>query len=141
MTNHHIKNPIFLYELNQLNDDNAWDELAQHLKVPHIPHNIHEGDNKNRKKKSEQRIDICDVEFDAFRSNIMPHAYNMSKWLCDYLVPVAMDETRDDVIIPDPENFCEIVKGYADDPCNRLVRADDGRYILGNTTVNIRVDP
>ena len=60
----------------------------------------------------------------------------MSKWLCDYLVPVAMDETRDDVTISDPEYFCERVKSYAHDPCNRLVRVDDGRYILGNIVSN-----
>lgn len=140
LTNRHTKNPIFLYELSQLNEDDTWDDLAQLLKVPYIPHDFQFGNNKKRKNISEARINICDDTFDSFRSKIMPHAYNMSKWLCDYLVPVAMDETRDDVIISNPEHFCEIVKGYADDPCNRLVRADNGEYILGNTTVNSRVD-
>ena len=135
LTNFHIKNPIFLYEMSQLNEDETWAKLAKELKVPYIPHDIHKG-HHSRRFKSDERIDICDAKFDDFRSKIMPHAYNMSKWLCDYLVPVAMNETRNDVIIPDPENFCKNVKSYEDDPCNRLVRADDGRYILGKIASN-----
>ena len=138
LTNRHIRNPIFLYEQHQLNQNNTWVELARTLKVPYINHDIHANDNTKRKKISRKRINICDAQYDDFRSRIMPHAYNMSKWLCDYLVPVAMDENRDDVIIPDAENFCTSVKSYKDDPCNRLVRVDDGRYILGeNIASNI----
>lgn len=136
LTNHKVKNPIFLYELSQLNENKTWDDLAALLKVPFIPHALHFGDNKKRKRISKDRINICDDKYDDFRSQIMPHSYNMSMWLRDYLVPVAMDETRDDVIISNPENFLEIVKGYVDDPCNRLVRTDDGSYKLDEKFVN-----
>lgn len=129
LTNHHIKNPIFLYDTSQLNHDYMWDELAKTLKVPEIPHDIHEGSNEAR-SPSEDRINICDAEYDDFRSWIMPHAYNMSIWICEYLVPVAKNETRDDVIIANPDRFCEIVRKYGEDPCNRLVRMSNGTYIL-----------
>ena len=131
LTNHNITNPIFLYEMREMNEDYMWDKLAKVLKVPHIPHDIHEGNNEKR-KPSNVRINICDEEYDEFRAKIMPHAYNMSIWLCEYLVPVAKDRSRHDLIIADPDRFCDLVKTYAYDPCNRLVRYNNGTYGLGH---------
>ena len=36
LKNHRIKNPIFLYEINQLNEDKTWADLTKLLKVPNI---------------------------------------------------------------------------------------------------------
>ena len=130
LTDHHVENPIFVYELSQLNEDYLWDELASLLDVPSIPHDKHEGSHKDR-QPAENRIDICDAYYDNFRAMIMPNAYNMSKWLCEYLVPVAKDESRHDVVIANPDAFCELVKDYANDPCKRLVRLQNGTYTLG----------
>jgi hypothetical protein len=127
LTNHYIKNPIFLYELSEMKEDYMWDALAQTLNVPNIPHDIHEG-NKDARVPHRKRINICDHQYDGFRAMIMPHAYNMSIWLCDYLVPVAKNESRTDVVIADPDRFCEIVKDYANDPCHKLTRMDNGTY-------------
>lgn len=139
LTNHNIKNPIFLYDTSELNHDYMWDKLAETLKVPGIPHAIHEG-SKGAREPSERRIDICDAFYDTFRANIMPHAYNISIWICEYLVPVAKDKDRNDVIIADPDRFCDIMKKYGEDPCNRLVRMNNGTYILDqtlNSTTNV----
>ncbi len=128
LTDHNITNPVFLYELNQLNEDYLWEDLARMLDVEKLQHDIHEGSHKDR-QPGKQRIDICDAYYDNFRSMIMPNAYNMSKWLCDFFVPVAKDKNRKDVVIPDPDKFCSLVKDYAEDPCKRLVRLDNGTYV------------
>ena len=128
LTNHHIKNPIFLYELGEISEDYMWEKLARLLKVPTIPHDIHEGNNKKR-RKSPKRINICDAYYDDFRSLIMPHAYNMSAWLCDYLVPAAKNSSQN-IYMANPDRFCELVKSYVDDPCDRLIRLDNGTYTL-----------
>jgi hypothetical protein len=130
LSNHHIQNPIFLYEMSELNEDYMWNELATTLKVPEIPHDMHLNDKKDR-RPGKNRINICDAEYDAFRAMIMPHAYNMSIWFCDYLVPIAKNESRNDVIIANPDRFCEIVKDYAYDPCHRLIRMSNGTYTVG----------
>jgi hypothetical protein len=129
LTNRNMTNPLFVYEISQLKHDYLWDELALLLKVPNIPHDIYKG-NKDDRKPSPNRIDICDRQYDDFRAMIMPHAYNMSKWLCDYFVPRAKDESKSDVIIAKSDVFCETVKSYELDPCNRLVRMDNGVYLI-----------
>ncbi len=128
LTNRRIKNPIFLYELSEIGEDYMWDELATLLKVPNIPHDIYKGSHKNR-PPNRKRIKICDAEYDDFRAMIMPYAYNMSSWFCDYLVPVAKNESQN-LHIANPDRFCEIVKDYVNDPCNRLSRLDNGTYTL-----------
>ncbi len=87
--NHQIKNPIFLYELSEIGQDYMWDALSKLLHVPyiHIRHDIHEGNSENR-KKLKYGLNFCDAEYDDFRAAIMPHAYNMSTWFCDYLVQI-----------------------------------------------------
>ena len=137
LINHNIRNHIFIYELNQMSDDDMWDVLANILKVPYIPHDIHMGDNTERMKKKHksQRVDFCDAKYDDFRSVFLLHGYNMSQWFCNYIVPVAKDESRNDLTIANPDHFCELVKTYGEDPCHRLVRMDNGTYVLGHQLV------
>ncbi len=134
-----VTNRIFLYELSQINEDVMWNDLSNQLDVPYIPHDIHMGD-RSTKKDSGSRINICDAIYDDFRAAWMPHAYNMSKWFCNYLVPVAKDESRDDVIIANPNKFRDIVREYQKDPCNRLIRMDDGTYVLNSNLTTVADD-
>ena len=126
LTNHHIKNPIFLYELSEIKEDYMWSKLASLLRVQSIPHDIHEGSHENR-EASKDRINICDPEYDNFRALIMPNAYNMSIWFCNYLVPAAKNESQN-MYMANPDRFCDIVKDYRKDPC--ILRLGNGTYIL-----------
>jgi hypothetical protein len=55
----------------------------------------------------------------------------MAVWLQDYFVPVARDPTRNDVMIPNVDQFVEIVESYKRDPCERLIRhPENNAYIL-----------
>ena len=131
LINHQIKNPIFIYELSEIGLDDMWDSLAKLLQVPYIRHDKHQGNNAARhiKKKNATRVNFCDAEYDDFRAHLMPHAYNMSSWFCNYLVPAAKDENKN-VYMTDPDRFCELVRSYVEDPCDRLRRLDNGTYIL-----------
>merc|ERR1712032_486865 len=64
----------------------------------------------------------------------MEHSYNMSVWLENYLLPVAIDPTRTDVRVPNPDEFRKIVRSYREDPCDRFVRNPiTGEYVLKPT--------
>ena len=139
LVNHHIKNPIFIYELSEIGQDYMWDALAKLLQIPYIRHDIHRGNNAERKiSRHHLRKNFCDAEYDDFRAYIMPHSYNMSSWFCDYLVPAAKDENQN-VYMADPDRFCEKVRSYAEDPCNRLRRLDNGTFVL-REDVNVTGD-
>ena len=138
LTNLHVKNPIFIYELSEIGQDDMWDALAKLLKVPYIRHDKIIGKNEDRKRENSKRLNFCDEEYDEFRAHIMPHAYNMSSWFCDYLVPAAKDENQN-VYMTDPDRFCEKVRSYAEDPCNRLHRLENGTFVL-REDMNVTVD-
>ena len=133
LVNHQIKNPIFIYELSEIKSDDMWDTLAKLLQVPYIRHDKHQGNNTARhiekKKWAGTRLNFCDAEYDDFRAYLMPHAYNMSSWFCNYLVPAAKDENIN-VYMTDPDRFCDLVRSYVEDPCDRLHRLDNGTYVL-----------
>jgi hypothetical protein len=58
---------------------------------------------------------------------------------------VAVNDTRPDVTITNPDQFRSIIETYKHDPCNRLIRREsDGEYILdpsiGNGIMTINSD-
>lgn len=133
--NQEIRNSVFLYETSDMKEDDVWEELGRYLDYPGgaIPHDRRQsarGNLKNAEEHDLNTIDICDAEYDKLRKQMMPYAYEMSKWICDYFVPLAEDETRDDVWVANPDRFCSIVRDYANDPCDRLVRMENGEYEL-----------
>lgn len=122
-----ISNPIFLYDQTQMKEESYWEELADFLRVSYIPHTRYHGS----KGKEQSHKSLCDRQFDAFRSVMMPYSYEMSVWLQVYLVPIARNPARKDVIIPNIDQFVHLVESYKDDPCNRLIRnSANGAYIL-----------
>lgn len=123
-----IRNPIFLYEQTELNEEDLWESLARllHYPEPTIPHNKrHNSRGKVRNESfAVNTIDICDADYDRFRSIMMPYAYEMSKWVCDYFV------ASPDVHVANHKRFCSIVRNYANDPCGRLIRTEGGNYMI-----------
>mmetsp|Transcript_4769 Transcript_4769/g.4500 ORF Transcript_4769/g.4500 Transcript_4769/m.4500 type:complete len:117 (-) Transcript_4769:193-543(-) len=73
-------------------------------------------------------IDICDERYDKLRATIMPYAYELSTWLQEYLIPVAQNESRPDVKLAQPQLFIDLVEEYKKDPCDRLIRLNNGTY-------------
>lgn len=138
-----ITNPVFLYEQSQMNitameSDGAservgrtdyWDALAQFIGVSYIPNEHYHAAHGDAHQKT-----LCTDYYDEFRSKLMEHSYNISVWLEDYLLPVAVNPSRPDLVIPNPEDFRRIIQTYKEDPCQRLVRdATSGEYLLKPT--------
>eukprot|EP00535_Pseudo-nitzschia_heimii_P004605 CAMPEP_0197178452 /NCGR_PEP_ID=MMETSP1423-20130617/3728_1 /TAXON_ID=476441 /ORGANISM="Pseudo-nitzschia heimii, Strain UNC1101" /LENGTH=588 /DNA_ID=CAMNT_0042628199 /DNA_START=129 /DNA_END=1892 /DNA_ORIENTATION=- len=121
-----VRNPVFIYDQNQMKADSYWDELAGFLGLSYVPnHHYHASHGKKR------NLTLCNGEHDAFRAQLMEHSYNMSVWLEEYLLPLGEDPDRPDVRIVDTVGFRKIVRTYREDPCKRLVRDDrDGRFVL-----------
>jgi len=134
LQNHKIKNPIFVYEQKTLGEDYVWEEMANYLGVDSIPHDKRENSHgRNRGLE----INFCDDKYDDFRAMMMPISYNVSVWLQDYLVPAGKDESSKDVVIARPDTFSKLVEEYKVDPCGKLVRLDNGTYVLLNKNAMI----
>jgi hypothetical protein len=121
-----IRNKIFLYDQTELNQEDVWEMLARLLKYKHasIPHDQHHSSHGKKRDFATNTIDICDGTYDELRGIIMPYAYEMSHWFCDYFLK------SPDVIVANHTRFCSIVNDYANDPCGRLVRSENGIYVL-----------
>lgn len=134
LVNHNITNSIFVYELTELNKDYIWEEMATYLQFPgKIPHDLYKSSHGKRK---EFELNFCDEKYDDFRALLMPESYDLSTWLQQYFLPVARDPHRTDVIIPRPDRFQELVEAYKLDPCHRLIRLENGTFVLrANLTI------
>jgi hypothetical protein len=136
--NWNVPNHIFVYDQEQLTAGSYWDELATFLHVSHIPStHYHASKGKGQSQKS-----LCDPEYDSFRSIMMPYSYEMSVWLINYFVPIARDPHREDVTVPNIEQFEKIVDTYKEDPCKRLIRNDaNGAYMLDSKIGKSMIPP
>ena len=125
--NLHIRNPIFLYEYEMLNEEYMWSRLGRFLGVNKpLQHDQRRAGGKNRSLA----IDFCDDKFDDFRALLMPIAYNVSVWIQDYFIPIAKNKNQNDVIIPEPDTFWKLVDDYKHDPCGKLTMKDNGTFVL-----------
>ncbi len=127
-----IRNPIFLYDQTQLGEEYVWDEMANYLNIPNIPHDQYIGSHGINAKNETYKVDLnlCVEEYDDFRALMMIYSYELAVWLQEYFIPLARDAGRTDVVIPRPDLFYNLTEGYKVDPCGRLVRTDDGDYEL-----------
>jgi hypothetical protein len=144
--NANITNPIFLYDLKQMKNDDYWNDLASFLGVSHIPNEEYRGSHGLRDRDKQQQRDLCGNEHDYFRSLIMKYSYELSMWLQLYFIPQTTtaasnsnSNRNSDVTIAggggnsniNVTNFINIVESYKYDPCQRLIRRDsDGIYVL-----------
>mmetsp|Transcript_12228 Transcript_12228/g.17053 ORF Transcript_12228/g.17053 Transcript_12228/m.17053 type:complete len:415 (-) Transcript_12228:88-1332(-) len=130
-----LRNRIFLYEQTTLNDEEVWTTLADFLQYDGaIPHDqVERARGSPYKAIFAKKINICDAQFDELRKSFMPYAYQMSQWICHYLVPSDINVEHGHVVVANRDKFCSIVQTYQHDPCNRLVRLENGTYALLHT--------
>lgn len=121
-----VRNTIFLYDQTELSKDDLWESLARLLHYPNgtIPHDSYHSSHGKKRDFETHTINICDAKYDDFRIVMMPYAYEMSRWFCEYFV------VAPGVIVANVTRFCSIVRDYANDPCGRLVRLENGTYIV-----------
>jgi hypothetical protein len=125
LVNFNISNSIFLYEQTELRESYLWKGLSKFLGVSHIPNHKFEGSVGKGKNYT-----LCIPSYDDFRAALMPYSYELSKWMQKYFLPVAKDQNRPDVVVADVERLSAIVRTFADDPCDRLIRTVNGTYAL-----------
>ncbi|KAL3914186.1 MAG: hypothetical protein SGARI_000261, partial [Bacillariaceae sp.] len=126
-----IPNQIFLYDQTELKSDYLWTGLASYLRVSKIPEQQYKG----AKGKNLQHLSLCDPKYDAFRAKLMPYSYELSVWLQKYLLPLARDPSREDVVVANVDRIAEIFETYKTDPCGRLVvQIDETRMLDGRST-------
>ena len=134
-----IANHVFLFETNQMSTklfgdtmvDEFWSDVANFLDYPwEISHNIY---SKARKELNPKHLlNICEPKYDKLRSVMMPAAYDMSRWICDYFIQAP------DVTVSNQTQFCSIVQDYRNDPCDRLIRIEaNGTYVLNPNLTNL----
>jgi len=124
--NHRIRNSIFIYEQRMLGEEYLWEEMASYLGTNHLRHDKRV--NSHGKNRSLE-IDFCHDNYDAFRAKMMPISYEVAMWLQLYLLPVARNKSRVDVVVAKPDAFYELVEKYKSDPCGKLQRIDDGTFV------------
>mmetsp|Transcript_2175 Transcript_2175/g.4006 ORF Transcript_2175/g.4006 Transcript_2175/m.4006 type:complete len:499 (-) Transcript_2175:339-1835(-) len=123
--NHGIRNPVFIYEQSMLGKEYLWNDMANYLGVDHIRHDKRVNSHgKNRALE----IDFCHDKYDAFRAGMMPIAYEVALWLQIYLMPLARNQSRTDVVVANPDEFERLLEKYKEDPCGKLSRLDNGTF-------------
>jgi hypothetical protein len=133
-----IPNEIFIYDLTQLEEDSIWEDLAAFLRVSKIPEQRYQG----AKGQNLSQLSICDPQYDTFRAKIMPYSYELSIWLQKYLLPVARDPSRSDVVVANVDKVASYFETYKSDPCRRLVlQIDHSRGSNTRPHISFALDP
>jgi hypothetical protein len=123
-----VTNHVFLYEIGQLSDSNEtqrrafWNDLAGFLDFPHkiSADNVHISpgkkwsDPKQLERVNKKKIDICENQYDELRMPLMEYATQISHWVCRYFL-----KSDNGVFVSSPGHFCEILRGWRQDPCEK----------------------
>lgn len=112
-----MNNPVFLYEINQLHDENATRaehflrNLEQFIGLKQELEPIHVSSSSTGQPKKEKKIDICNVKYRFIRAELMKNAVEASKWIREYFLQ------SPDVVVSSPEYFDTLLKTWLVDPC------------------------
>lgn len=113
------KNPVFLYETNQLHDtdkkraDLYLKDLQEFLGLPHALEPIADSPAGTiAHERPEGVIDICDMKFRFIRAELMKSAVEASIWIREYFLE------SPDVTVSSPEHFKKLVEEWLIDPCH-----------------------
>jgi hypothetical protein len=110
---------IFLYALEQLNDDDGdrsaefRQDLQDFLQLP-TPIQPLGHENLNQfvgSKAHPETVNICDHHFDSIRYQLVENARNTAVWIRDQFM------TSQDVVVSNPEFFTKILEDWMKDPC------------------------
>jgi hypothetical protein len=118
-----IANPVFLYDVSQLHDDDgprraqfqADLENFMGLDTP-LPANYSEPRSSGSENEDKfAKLDICHGDFDAIRAELVAIGSRAATWITRYFVP------SDSVVVSAPAHFTEILQSWHSDPCDRAL--------------------
>jgi hypothetical protein len=108
-------NPVFLYEISQLYDEDETrklqyvDDLKNYLGLTQEMKELADDSQEKHHNPPPGTIDICD--HDKVRKILMKHATAASIWIREYFIASA------DVTVSSPDRFKELVAAWMTDPC------------------------
>ena len=109
-----MRNPIFLYEVNQLKDDNETraalfsSDLQQYLAL----HQDFQPISTKRGPKYDKAIEICESQHTKLRRELMQNARDSSMWIRLYFL------NSPDVSVSSPDHFHDLLMAWMIDPCD-----------------------
>jgi len=115
-----MKNPVFLYEINQLHDENRTradlyrSDLKTFLGLKEDLRPI--ALDKSTTSDKTKAINICDAKYRFVRAELMKNAVEASKWIRTYFLQ------SPDVSVSSPEHFVELLKDWLVDPCAERIK-------------------
>lgn len=110
-----MKNPVFLYEINQLHDTNLTRAEIYRTDLKHflgLKIDL-EPMATSASKSSSKTIDICDPKLRFVRAELMKNARQASTWIRTYFLK------SPDVIVSSPTYFNELLALWMTDPCSK----------------------
>jgi hypothetical protein len=120
-----MTNPVFLFDLEQLGDDNATRNEQLRLDVtafmglktplPALPHFIpgRKRSSAEQERRDAQKINICDPQYTPLRNDLMSYAQHTATWILDSFLPSPT------VTVSSPDYFVKIMEDWMLDPCDR----------------------
>lgn len=113
------KNPVFLYEVNQLHDSNSTradlylQDLQAFLGVEHPLEPIVDSTAGTiEHERPDGVINICDKKYTIIREDLMKSAIEASIWIRTYFLE------SPDVSVSSPDHFKKLVEEWMIDPCH-----------------------
>ena len=118
-----VPNPIFLYDLKQLNaeeNDGIFEQLShdlsRYLQLPSsstsLPPPIHATTENQSKRNNMSKLNICDSQHDDLRADLVLMGTKSAQWILEYFVH------SPDVTVSSPEFFTKQLEHWKYDPCD-----------------------
>jgi hypothetical protein len=140
-----VPNPVFLFEMNQLSDDNTTrkelfgEDVAKFLELDTpLPEMVHHKPGMSwahkpglQTLKDSMKIDICDDEHLPARKELMRISRGSSVWIREYfLSPAVLNDPNAGVYVSSPEYLQTLLEDWMVDPCGDDAAAKAGSHIL-----------
>lgn len=150
-----IPNPIFLFEINQLSDEDAGRKLQfqkdmevfLELASPLLPMEAKTPGRKWDHKpglqdmKDEMKIDICDRQHLKVRRELMRMARGSSIWLREYFLDeMTLNDPTAGVYVSSPEYLKQLLEDWMNDPCDTDDETTSETSMAGSRILDVLPD-
>jgi hypothetical protein len=122
-----IPNPVFLYDLSQLYDTNLQRQTQFRMDLQDFigldtPLSSNFTDSSTKEGNSTTKLtkfDICQVEFDALRAELVSIGSRAASWITQYFIHA------DSVVVSSPDYFQQMLQTWYTDPCAGTVAKEE----------------
>lgn len=117
-----VANKVLIYDMEQLGDRNETRSALFHYEIQQylgleeeMPSIVHTNKGRRRRKepKKQSYIDICNVEYEMLRGQLMEISKSASVWIRKHFIE------SEDVFTPSRQHFEQILESWMYDPCDK----------------------